>query len=67
MWRLTERDEIAGFLRLLNVETFRDLCRRAASENDPTALQRIKEALQLLLRSEELELHALEKRRLKPN
>ncbi len=67
MWRLTERDEIAGFLRLLNVETFRDLCRRAASENDSTAVPRIKEALQLLLRSEELELRGLKKRRLKLN
>ena len=47
---------------MLNIEAFRELCRRAAIETDPTALQRIKEALRLMLRVEQIELHAVEKR-----
>ena len=40
---------------MLNIEAFRELCRRAVSETDPTALQRIKDALRLMLRVEQLE------------
>ena len=53
---------------MLHIEAFPDLCRRAAVETDPTALERIKDALRRMLRAEEVELHAVEKRPgLKPN
>jgi hypothetical protein len=41
---------------MLNIEAFRELCRRAAIETDPTALQRIKDALRLMLRVKQIEL-----------
>ncbi len=53
---------------MLNIEAFRELCRGAAIETDPTALQRIKDALRLMLRVEQIELLAVEKTSgLKPN
>jgi len=53
---------------MLNIEAFRELCRRAAIEADPTALQRIKDALRLMLRVEQIDLLAVEKNPgLKPN
>lgn len=41
---------------MLNIDAFRKLCRRAAIETDSTALQRIKDALRLMLRVEQIEL-----------
>jgi hypothetical protein len=52
---------------MLNIEAFRELCRRAAIETDPTAPRRIKDALRLMLRLEEIELLAAEKKHLKSN
>jgi hypothetical protein len=53
---------------MLNIEAFRELCRKAGSETDPTALQRIKDALRLMLRVEQIELLGVEKNPgLKPN
>jgi len=47
---------------MLNIEAFQDLCRKAATEKDPTAFERVKQELRLMLRAEEIELRALEKR-----
>jgi hypothetical protein len=53
---------------MLNIEAFRELCGRAAIETEPTALRRIKDALRLMLRDEQIELLAVEKRPgLQPN
>lgn len=49
------------------LEAFRDLCRRASIETDPAELESLKDALRFMLRSEEIELPAVEKERLKPN
>ncbi len=46
---------------------FRDLCRKASIETDPAELESLKDALRFMLHSEEIELHAVEKKRLKPN
>jgi hypothetical protein len=45
---------------MLNTEAFRELCRKASIETEPTALQRIKDALRLMLRGE-IELPGVEK------
>lgn len=47
---------------MLNIEAFREFCRRAVIETDPTALQRIKDALRLMLRIEQVDLLAVEKK-----
>jgi hypothetical protein len=47
---------------MLNTPAFRELCRRAFIEKDPTALESIKDALLLMLRAQAIELHAVEKR-----
>jgi hypothetical protein len=53
---------------MLNFDSFRKLCRRASSETDPAKLERIKETLRFMLRLEEIELHAVERKpSLKPN
>ena len=54
---------------MLNIEFFQDLCRRAAAEQDPTELEKIKDALMFVLRTEEIELCGVEKRPplLRPN
>ena len=39
-------------MAMLNIEAFRELCRKAAIETDPTALQRIKDALRIMLRGQ---------------
>ena len=49
------------------LEAFRDLCRKASIETDPAELESLKDALRFMLRSEEIELPAVEKERLKPN
>ena len=46
---------------MLNLAAFRELCRRAAIETDPIAFQRLKDALRLMLRVEQIELRAVEK------
>ena len=53
---------------MLNIEVFQDLCRRAASEKDPAELEKIKDALMFVLRTEQIELYGVEKSPgLKPN
>jgi hypothetical protein len=53
---------------MLNIEAFQDLCRRASIETNPAELENIKQALLFMLRTEEMELHGVEKRLgLKPN
>ena len=53
---------------MLNIEVFQDLCRRAAAESDPTELEKIKDALMFVLRTEQIELYGVEKSPgLKPN
>ena len=53
---------------MLNVEAFRDLCRKAFIEQDPAELETIKDALRFMLRTEEIELHRVEKNPgLRPN
>ena len=55
-------------IEALNIEAFRDLCRRASIEKDPAELENIKDALLFMLRTEEIELHGVERKRgLKPN
>jgi len=46
---------------MLNIEVFQDLCRRAAAEKDPAELEKIKDALKFMLRTEEIELYGVEK------
>ena len=46
---------------MLNIEVFQDLCRRAAAESDPTELEKIKDALMFVLRTEQIELYGVEK------
>jgi len=46
---------------VLNIEAFQDLCRRASIEKDPAELETIKEALLFMLRTEEIELHGIER------
>jgi len=53
---------------MLNIEVFRDLCRKAAAEKDPAKLERLKNELQFMLQSEGIEMERLEKKPgLKPN
>jgi len=53
---------------MLNIEAFRDLCRRASNEKNPAERDNLKDALRLMLRSQETELHRVEKNPgLKPN
>jgi len=53
---------------MLNFDAFRKLCRKASIETDPAELESLKDALRFMLHSEEIELlHAVEKKRLKPN
>jgi hypothetical protein len=56
---------------MLHIEAFQDLCRRASIETNPVELENIKnikQALLFMLRTEEIELHGVEKRLgLKPN
>jgi hypothetical protein len=53
---------------MLNIGAFRELCRRAAMETDPTALEGIKDELRLMLRVERIELADFEKKPVpKPN
>jgi hypothetical protein len=47
---------------MLNIEAFRDLCRRAAIETDHAELEAIKKALLFMLRTEEIELHGVERK-----
>jgi hypothetical protein len=41
---------------MLNVEAFRDLCRKAFIEQDPAKLEHLKDALRLVLRTDEIQL-----------
>jgi hypothetical protein len=41
---------------MLNIEAFRELCRRASIEKDPAQLATIKEALRFMLHSEGIQL-----------
>jgi hypothetical protein len=53
---------------MLNIEAFRELCRRAAAEKDPAKLERLKNELTFMLQSEGIEMERLEKKPgLKPN
>ena len=53
---------------MLNFDAFRKLCRKASIETNPAELENIKQALLFMLRTEEIELHGVEKRLgLKPN
>jgi hypothetical protein len=47
---------------MLDIEVFQDLCRRAATAKDPVELERIKDALVFVLRTERIELYDLEKK-----
>ncbi len=53
---------------MLNIDAFRDLCRKASIEKNPTERDNLKDALRLMLRTQEIELHRVEKNPgLKPN
>ena len=53
---------------MLNIDAFRELCHRASIETDPPKRQNLKDALQLMLRTQQIELHHVEKNPgLKPN
>jgi hypothetical protein len=41
---------------MLNVEAFRDLCYKAFIEQDPAKLEKIKDALRFMLRTDEIQL-----------
>ena len=54
--------------QMLNIDAFRDLCRRATVEKDPAERDNLRNALRLMLRTEEIELHRVEKNPgLRPN
>jgi hypothetical protein len=40
---------------MLNIEAFRELCRKAAAERDPAKLERIRNELRFMLRAEGIE------------
>jgi hypothetical protein len=46
---------------MLNIEAFKELCRRAAFETNPAELETLKEALLFMLRTEEIELCGAER------
>ena len=48
-------------LAMLNLEVFQELCRRASQETNPAELETLKEALLFMLRTEEIELHGVER------
>jgi hypothetical protein len=59
---------IFGQRTMLNIELFRDLCRRAAAEKDPAKLEDLKNALRFMLQAEGIEMERPEKKPgLKPN
>ena len=46
---------------MLNIDAFRELCHRAAIEKEPAKRENLKDALRLMLRTQQIELHCLEK------
>jgi hypothetical protein len=46
---------------MLNIDTFRDLCRRVCIEKDLPKRQNLRDTLRRMLRIQQLELHAVEK------
>jgi hypothetical protein len=46
---------------MLNIDAFRELCHRASIETDPPKRQNLKDALQLMLRTQQIEAHRVEK------
>ena len=53
---------------MLNIDAFRVLCRKASIEKNPAERDNLKDALRLMLRTQEIELHRVEKNPgLKPN
>ena len=53
---------------MLNIDAFRDLCRRVSIEKNPAERDNLKDALRLMLRTQEVELHRVEKNPgLRPN
>ena len=53
---------------MLNIESFRELCRRVSIEKDPAELATLKEALRFMLQSEGIELYRVQRTPIgKPN
>ena len=53
---------------MLDIEVFRDLCSSVSAEKDPAKRDKLRAALRSMLRSEEIELHRIEKNPgLRPN
>jgi len=46
---------------MLNIEVFRDLSRSVSTEKDPAKRDNLRAALRSMLRTEEIELHRVEK------
>jgi len=46
---------------MLNIDAFRELCHRASIEKDLPKRQNLKDALQLMLRTQQIEAHRVEK------
>jgi len=46
---------------MLNIDAFRELCHRASIEKDPPKRQNLRDALRLMLRTQQIELHHVEK------
>jgi hypothetical protein len=53
---------------MLDIEVYRDLCSSVSTEKDPAKRDNLRAALRFMLRSEEIELHRIEKNPgLRPN
>ena len=59
---------VAEIVNMLDLDAFRDLCRRAAAEKDPAKLGHFKNELRCVLQAEGIEMALLEKKpAMKPN